>query len=83
MINLFTWCPRFNERVLVQEMADSYNSVINTPLSWPMFRGPFTYKVTKSPNLWGPCSYNSVINTPLSWPMFRGPFTYKVIKSPP
>ena len=54
MINLFTWCPRFNERVLVQEMADSYNSVINTPLSWPMFRGPFTYKVTKSPNLWGP-----------------------------
>jgi hypothetical protein len=31
--------------VLVQEMADSYNTVINTPLSWPLFRGPFTYKV--------------------------------------
>jgi hypothetical protein len=36
---------RFNERVLVQEMADSYNTIINTPLSWPLFRGPFTYKV--------------------------------------
>jgi hypothetical protein len=36
---------RFNERVLVQEMADSYNSTINSPLTWPLFRGPFTYKV--------------------------------------
>jgi hypothetical protein len=36
---------RFNERVLVQEMTDSYNTIINTPLSWPLFRGPFTYKV--------------------------------------
>jgi hypothetical protein len=26
-------------------MADSYNTIINTPLSWPLFRGPFTYKV--------------------------------------
>jgi hypothetical protein len=38
---------RFNERVLVQEMADSYNTVINNPLSWPLFRGPFTYQVPR------------------------------------
>ena len=36
---------RANERIIVKELAERYDSTINIPFNWPRYRGEQTYMV--------------------------------------